>query len=163
MSALEILVVGVLLAIGIAVAALLGAKYYGIRQFAAGRAAAIDERALVDAAVVFKRAADNAALAERQDESNSTITKEKSDEIDDLRRRLAAAGRLRVGSAVCPGQPASPAEAESATGGDGADPSAGLVSARADADFKQLIEAVETDLATGRACQRFLQDNGLVP
>jgi len=47
-------------------------------------------------------------------------------------------------------------------GGDGADPSAGMVSSRADVDFKQLIEAVEQDLATGRACQAFVRENGLV-
>lgn len=141
----------------------LGALHYGARQYDAGHAAAVAERAHADAAAVLRRTHDNTALAARQDETNTAITKEKDHEIADLHSRLAAAGRLRVGSAVCPDRPAAPAQAESAAGGDGADPSAGLVSARADADFKQLIEAVETDLATGRACQAFVRENGLTP
>jgi len=162
-SVLEKLAAGLLLAIGIIIAALLGAKYYGARQFAAGHAAAVDERARSDAGAVLTRARDNAVLATRQDKTNSANTKVKDDEVTDLRKRLAAAGRLRVGPTVCPGRPAAPAQAKSTAGGDGADSSTGLVSARADADFKQLIEAVETDLATGRACQRFLEANNLQP
>ncbi|MFK3738944.1 hypothetical protein [Massilia sp. TN1-12] len=163
MSALERLLAAVLLVIVVTFCAVLGLRWYGGRQYDAGHAAAVAERAQADAKAVLKRADDNAALAARQDAANTTITKAKDDEIADLRKRLAAAGRLRVGSAVCPDRPTGPAQAESATGGDGTDPSAGLVSAAADRDLKQLIADVETDLATGRSCQRFLRDNGLVP
>jgi hypothetical protein len=41
--------------------------------------------------------------------------------------------------------------------------SAGMVSSRAGADFKQLIQDVEQDLATGRACQAFVRENGVEP
>jgi hypothetical protein len=141
----------------------LGIRHYGAGRYDAGHAAAIAERAAADAAAVLKRVHENVAVAARQDETNTTITKEKDDEIADLRRRLAVAPRLRVGPSVCPDRPAAPAQAQGAAGGDGADPSAGLVSSRADADFKQLIQDVEQDLATGRACQAFVRENGLVP
>ena len=163
MSALERLVGAVLLAVVLTVAGWLGLRWYGAERYDAGHAAAITERAEADAKAVLKRTDDNASLAARQDATNTNITKAKDDEIADLRKRLAAAGRLRVGTAVCSDRPAAPAQAESASGGDGADPSARMVSAAADRDLKQLISDVETNLATGRACQRFLQDNGLVP
>lgn len=163
MTALERLLVQVLMAIVLLVVGILGVRAYGAHRYDAGHAAAIAERAAADAAAVLHRTQDNAALAAHQSESNLAITKEKDDEIADLRRRLAAAPRLRVGPSVCPDRPAAPAQAEGPTSGNGADPSAGLVSSRADADFKQLIQAVEQDLATGRACQAFVRENGLVP
>lgn len=151
-------VVAALLAVGG-----LAVHAYGAHRYDVGHAAAIDERAAQDAVAVLTRTGENTVQAARQDETNTTITKEKDDEIADLRRRLAAAPRLRVGPSVCPNRPATPAQAEGPAGGDSANPSAGLVSSRADADFKQLIEAVEYDLATGRACQAFIEKNGLVP
>jgi hypothetical protein len=163
MTALERLLVSVLAAVVLLAVAALGVRAYGSHRYGAGHAAAIAERATADAAAVLKRTHENAAQAAHQDETNTHITKEKDDEIADLRRRLAAAPRLRVGPSVCPDRPAAPAQPQGPASGDGADPSTGLVSSRADADFKQLIEAVETDLATGRACQAFVRENGLVP
>lgn len=163
MTALERWIAGLIVAAALVGLGGLAVHAYGAHRFDAGRADAIEERAQADAAAVLRRTQDNAALAAHQSEGNLAITKEKDDEIADLRRRLAAAPRLRVGPSVCPDRPAAPANAESPAGGDRADPSAGLVSARADADFKQLIEAVEQDLATGRACQAFVEKNGMVP
>ena len=163
MTALERLLLNVLVAVVLLAVGVLGVRSYGAHRYDAGHAAAVTERAQADAAAVLKRSGENAVQAKRQDETNTTITKEKDNEIADLRRRLAAAPRLRVGTAVCPDRPTAAAQAQGAAGGDGADPSARLVSSRADADFKQLIEAVEQDLATGRACQAFVRDNGLVP
>lgn len=163
MSALERWLAGLIVAAALLVVAGLGVKWYGAHRYDDGRAAAIEERTQADAAAVLERTRANAAQTAHQDETNSTITKEKDDEIADLRRRLAAAPRLRVGPSVCPDRPAATAQAESPAGGDSADPSAGLVSSRADTDFKQLIEAVEQDLATGRACQAFVEKNGLAP
>ena len=158
---------GCILAGGVVLAALLvgwlGVRHYGAARFDAGHAAAVDERARLDAAAVLARTRANTQEADRQASVNESITKEKDHEISDLRQRLAAAGRLRVGTAVCPGRPAAATEAESAAGGDSADSPGRLVSAAADRDFKQLIVDVETDLATGRACQAFLQKNGLQP
>ena len=163
MTALERWLAGLIVAAALVALGGLAVHWYGAHRFDAGRADAIAERARADAAAVLERARDNVATGAKQAADNTTITKEKDDEIADLRRRLAAAPRLRVGPAVCPDRPAAPAQAQGPAGGDGADPSAGLVSSRADADFKQLIEAVEQDLATGRACQAFLEKNGLVP
>lgn len=161
------LIVDVVLLALLVVGVALGARYYVHERYdagySAGHAAAITERARADDAAVQRRQQDNAALAAHQSEDNLALTKEKDDEIADLRRRLAVAPRLRVGPSICPDRPAGPAEAQGAAGGDGADPSPGLVSSRADADFKQLIEAVEGDQATARACQAFLEKNGMVP
>jgi Tfp pilus assembly protein PilV len=163
MTAIERLLVSVLAAVVLLVVGILGVRAYGAHRYDAGHAAAVAERAQADAAAVLKRTRENVVQAARQDETNATITKEKDDEIADLRRRLAAAPRLRVGPAVCPDRPAAPAKAKSPTSGDSPDPSPGLVSSRADADFKQLIQDVEQDLATGRACQAFIEKNGLAP
>jgi hypothetical protein len=154
---------GALALVALLLVSWLGVRHYGAAQYQAGQAAAIAERARLDADAVLARTRTNAKEADRLASINTTITKEKDDEITDLRQRLAAAGRLRVGAAVCPGRPAAGADTESTAGGDGADTSGGLVSARADADFKQLILDVETDLATGRACQAFVRENGLEP
>jgi hypothetical protein len=163
MTALERLAIATFALVTLLLGAVFGMKHYGAERYNAGYAAAIAERAQADAAAVLKRTRENVAQAARQDETNANITKEKDDEIADLRRRLAAAPRLRVGPSVCPDRPAATAQAQGPAGGDGADPSGRLVSSRADADFRQLIEAVEQDLATGRACQTFVRENGLVP
>jgi Tfp pilus assembly protein PilV len=163
MSRIDSLLVGVLASIVLFVVAALGVHAYGNHRYDAGHAAAVAERAQVDAAAALKRTRENTATGAKQAADNATITKEKDDEIADLRRRLAVAPRLRVGPSVCPDRSAASAQAQGPAGGDSADPPAGLVSSRADADFKQLIEAVEQDLATGRACQAFIEKNGLVP
>jgi hypothetical protein len=163
MTALERLLIQVLATIVLAAVVGIGVRAYGAHRYQAGYYAGVDAGAQAAAKAVIKRTQENEVLATRQGETNTAITKEKDDEIADLRRRLAAAPRLRVGPSICPDRPAPPAQAESTAGSDGADPSAGLVSSRADADFKQLIEAVEQDLSTGRACQAFVRENGLMP
>jgi len=163
MSRIETVLIGAMLAVLLAFGAWRGVVYYGGMRYDAGHAAAVAERVQADAAAVLKRTRENTVQATRLDETNAHITKEKDGEIADLRRRLAAAPRLRVGPAVCPDRPPAAAEAEGPAGGNGTDPSAGLVSAAADRDLKQLIEDVEQDLATGRACQAFVRENGLVP
>jgi hypothetical protein len=163
MTTLDRWFIGMIISAALLVGGWFGVLAYGAHRYGAGHAAAIAERAQADAAAVLKRTHENAAVAATQATDNATITKEKDDEIADLRRRLAAAPRLRVGPSVCPDRPAFPAQTESPAGSDSADPSAGLVSSRADEDFKQLIEAVEQDLATGRACQAFIEKNGFVP
>ena len=157
------LMASLIVSVALLVGGWLGVLAYGSHRYDAGHAAAIVERANADAAAVLKRTRENVAQSARQDETNATITKEKDDEIADLRRRLAAAPRLRVGPSICPDRPAAPAQAEGPAGGNSTDPSAGLVSEAADRDLKQLIEDVERDLATGRACQAFVRENGLAP
>jgi hypothetical protein len=162
-SRLEQLLAGTLVLIVLAVAGWLGLQHYGAQRFEDGRQNAIAERAQADARAVLVRTQENTVVAARQDATNTNITKEKDDEIADLRRRLAAAPRMRVGPAVCADRPPTGADPESAAGGNGADPPATVVSAAADRDLKQLILDVERDLATGRACHAFIRDNGLVP
>jgi hypothetical protein len=162
-SRLEQLLAATLALIALAASGWLCLQHYGAARFEDGRQDAIAERAHADALAVLARTRENRALAARQESTNTDITKEKDDEIADLRRRLAAAPRLRVGPAVCTERPAGGADTESAAGGDGADPPAALVSAAADRNLKQLILDVEQDLATGRACQVFIRENGLVP
>jgi hypothetical protein len=142
------------------VAAWFGLRHYGAEQYKAGYYAGVNAGAQAAAKAVIKRTKENVAVATKQATDNASITKEKDDEIAALRARLAAAPRMRVGPSICPDRPTAATQAQGPAGGDGADPSTGLVSGRADADFKQLIEAVEQDLATGRACQAFIEKNG---
>jgi prophage endopeptidase len=108
------------------------------------------------------RIASNAAVAAKQAADNAGITKGKDDEIKGLTARVDALGRLRHGAGICGGS-AAPTETAGPTGSDGTDSSGGLVREDVDRDIKALIVAVETDLATGRACQAFAEKNGLVP
>lgn len=119
-------------------------------------------RAEAERSATLARERDNAELRTTQAAINQKITKVKDDEITRLTARIQSAGRLHVGTGICAGPTTSP-EATSPGSGDGADSSAGLVRADVDRDFKALIVAVETDMATGRACQSFVRGNGLVP
>jgi hypothetical protein len=162
MSRLEQLLSGILLLIGLLLAVWLGVRGYGIHQYEAGHAAAVSERAAQDAVAIITRTKDNAVLSIKQDAINAALTKAKNEELDPVRGRIATAPGVRVGAAICPGGPAAASQAEGATGSDGADPPGRLVRADVDRDLRALTLAVEEDLATGRACQRFLQENGLV-
>lgn len=119
-------------------------------------------RERAEAEALRLRLASNQILKAQQDAINVGITKGKEDEIEALTARLNAAGRLRVGPAIC-GRPAATTEAPSTASGDSADPPGGLVREDVDRDLKALILAVETDLATGRACQAFNKENRLTP
>jgi hypothetical protein len=160
---LDRLLSSVLLLIALAAGGWVAVNHYGNVRYDVGHAAAIAERAQADAKAVMARTNENKVKAAQQAQDNTTITKEKDGEIAALRTRLAAAPRLRIGAAVCPDRPAASPDSQGTAGSDDADPSGRVVSAAADRDFKQLIQEVEQDLATGRACQAFLQKNGLEP
>ncbi len=162
MSALDRLLIGCILGAALLVGGVLGVRHYGAERFEAGRAAAIAERARADEAAVKKRTTENATEAARQAASNATITEKKHEELQLVRERIVTQ-RVYVGSAVCGDRPAGAAEAEGAGGGDGADPHGRLVRPDVERDLIALKLAVEEDLATGRACQRVLQDEGMVP
>ncbi len=151
------------LVIGIALlsAAWFGVVHYGNTRYQEGREKAIAERKAADDKAVAQREKENKEMAAKQAAAYEANQKVKDEEIATLKQRLAAAPRMRVGPSICPDRTTPSSNPESTASGDTADTSIGLVSERADADFKQLIEQVETDLATGRACQRFLRDNGL--
>jgi hypothetical protein len=112
---------------------------------------------------VLDRVRGNTELAAHQAQINTNIANEKDNEIT----AYVLALRLLHGCASAPqygsDRPAATAQAESTGGGDNADPPSRPVSTAADRDFKQLIEDLEKDLASGRACQAFLDKNGWVP
>lgn len=119
-------------------------------------------RAQAVANAVLTRVAANKKEADRQAAVNKTITEAKDHEIATLTARINAAGRLRVGPALC-GGPAPTAQGEAAGSGNDADPPGRLVREDVDRDLKSLILAVETDLATGRACQAFVESMAQKP
>lgn len=150
-------IAAVLLAAAIAA----GVQAYGAHKWQQGHDSAVSERAARDLVAVVTRTDQNAALSIKQDAINAVLTKAKNEELTPVVARIAAE-RVRVGPALCNG-PAAPAKAESAASSDGDDPLGRLVRQDVDRDIRALKLAVEEDLATGRACQRFLQENGLVP
>lgn len=160
MSALERLASTVMLVLILLVAGVLGVRWYGAHQYQAGHDAAVEARAAADARAVLLRTQENAALAQRQGETNLKITEAKHEELAPVRERIVVE-RVRVGAAIC--GPAAPPDTESAASGDRADPPGRLVREDAERDIVALKLAVEEDLATGRACQAFLRENGLVP
>lgn len=127
---------------------------------AAGAAEAIAKRAESDAIAIAARVQQNAATGAKQDATNITITKAKNEELAPVVQRIYV-DRVRVGPAIC--GPAAPASTESAAGGDRANPPGRLVREDIERDLRALKVAVEQDLATGRACQAFVRENGLVP
>ena len=160
MSRVERILAGLIVLAGLLVVGVIGVRWYGAAQYQAGRTAAVEERAAADARAVLLRTQENAVLAQRQGETNLKITEVKHEELAPVRERIVVE-RVRVGAAIC-GSATAP-EAESAAGGDGADSPGRLVRSDVERDLVALKLAVEEDLATGRACQAFLRENGLVP
>ena len=121
---------------------------------------ATSERAARDAVAILARVRDNAVLSIKQDNINQIITRNKNEEIAPVVQRIYV-DRVRVGAGTC--GPAGAANADGASGGDGADSSGRLVRDDVERDTRALTEAVEQDLATGRACQEFVRENGMAP
>lgn len=133
---------------------------YHHHVFQQGFDAAVSERATRDAVAVVTRLQDNTKLSIKQDAINVILTKVKNEELAPVRARVAAE-RVRVGAGICGS--AAPSKAESPASGDSAYPSGGLVRPDIERDIRALKLDVEEDLATGRACQAFIRENGLVP
>ena len=151
--------IGAALALATALAA--GAVAYHSHVWHAGYDSAVSVRAASDLRATLARQKDNAVLATKQTTINLGITKAKNEELAPV-AAVIATRRVRVGPAICSG-PAAPAQAESAAGGDSADSPGRLVREDVERDIRALKLAVEQDLATGRACQTFIESNGLVP
>ncbi len=126
-----------------------------------GRSEAIAERAAADLSATISRNIENDAEAVRQRAANVTITKAKDEELAPIRARIST-DRVRVGPAICDGPPM-PAKATGTTGSDGASPEGRVLSESMDRDIRALILETEEAMATGRACEAFLNANGLVP
>ena len=121
---------------------------------------ATSERAARDAVAIVARVRDNAVLSMRQDNINQIITRTKNEELAPVVQRIYV-DRVRVGAGTC--GPAGAASAQGASGGDGTNSSGRLVRDDVERDTRALTEAVEQDLATGRACQAFVRENGMAP
>ena len=121
---------------------------------------ATSERAARDAVAVFARVRDNAALSAKQDNINQIITRTKNEELAPVVHRIYV-DRVRVGTGTC--GPAGAASADGTSSGDGANSSGRLVREDVERDTRALTDAVEQDLATGRACQEFVRENGMAP
>lgn len=126
----------------------------------AGFERATSERAARDAVAVFARVRDNAVESVRQVNINQIITRTKNEEVSPVVERIYV-DRVRVGPGTC--GPASASNANGADIGDDADSPGRLVRDDVETDTRALTEAVEQDLATGRACQAFVRENGMAP
>jgi hypothetical protein len=145
-----------------AIIGLLAYNSYSVRHaYSKGHADAVSERAAQDLGAMVARTVDNAALAAQQDQINIKITKAANEELAPVVARIAT-DRVRVGPALC-GGPAAPTQAESAGSGDGDHPAGRLVRDDLERDLDALKLRVEEALATGRACQAFVRENGLAP
>jgi prophage endopeptidase len=162
MSRLEQLLVGTLVLIALAAAGWLGLQHYGEVRFEAGRAGAIAEREAADALAVLTRTKENSVKAAQQSLDNLNITEKKHEEIAPVRERIVTQ-RVYVGTGLCGERPAAPAEADSSGSSDGTDPPGRLVRQDVERDLVALKLAVEEDLATGRACQGVLEQEGMMP
>lgn len=160
MSRVERILTGLIMLAGLLVVGVVSVRWYGAHQYQVGHAAAVAERKAADDAAILRRTEENAVLAQRQGEVNLKITEAKHEELAPVREHIVVE-RVRVGAAIC--GPAAAPDAESAAGGDSADSPGRLVREDAERDLVALKLAVEEDLATGRACQAFLRENGLVP
>lgn len=121
---------------------------------------ATSERAARDAVAVFARVHENAVESARQININQIITRTKNEELSPVVQRIYV-DRVRVGPGTC--GPAGTADANGTGGSDGADSPGRLVRDDVERDTRALTEAVEQDLATGRACQAFVRENGMAP
>ena len=137
-----------------------GGAIYHHHVYQAGFDDAVAQRAASDAVAVQRRLDDNAKLAGKQESTNATITKVKNEELAPVVRTIYV-DRVRVGAASC--GPTAAAKAESTTSSNSSDSSGRLVREDVERDTRALTEAVEQDLATGRACQAFIKENGFIP
>lgn len=109
------------------------------------------------------RKAANAREKERQDRVTQTITEKYHADLAKVRGDLAAAKRVRVGTAIC-GQGSSGAtQAPGAQGSEPADTGTRVVREDIERDIRTMMVVVEEAFATGRACQSFIRDNGFAP
>jgi len=119
-------------------------------------------RAETTVAAIGTRVAENVQAEAKHTAINQKIEVAKNEELAPVVRSIAAAPRVRVGASICPAAAGTPAP-QGPSGGDVPATGAGVVSESADRDLKALMVKVEEALATGRACQGFIRENGLIP
>lgn len=157
MIPLKFEIAAVLLLVGVAV----GGHIWAVdAAYDRGHAAAETERAARDAVAVGSRVTENVKVGEKQDKDNVIITEKKHEELAPVIRTIYV-DRVRVGQGVC--GPATASETQGTGGSNSTDPGPRLVSQRTEEDIRALEVKVEESFATGRACQAFLEKNGLTP
>ena len=153
---------GVVLAVLVLFAGAVHERGVGAAAVQARWDASIADQARVLSHAIAARDDENEQRAKNQAAIAADIQTEHDAEIATIRARLAAAPRLRIGAALC-GGPAASASADVPGSGDATDPPGRLVRDDIGRDIDALKLAVETDLATGRACQNEARRNGLAP
>ena len=119
-------------------------------------------RDLAETKAVAQRVAENLAQAKQQAAAALALTKVYDEDISNVRARLAAERMRRPAFCASPG-PAAAADADGSAGGPAADPAGGLLPDAVARDIQALILETEQVAATGRACQAFVRENGMVP
>lgn len=109
------------------------------------------------------RLVENAAIENKQAADNAAITKVNNDEINLVRRALAASERMRVPAFCANSGPAAQAGPAGASSGDAADTGSWLVPDRVEADIEAIILRTEEVAASARAAQAFIRVNGVAP
>ena len=120
---------------------------------------ATTERAARDASAVFHRVQDNVVAAAKNEDINKFLTKAKNEELAPVVQRIYV-DRVRVGAGTCGSAPAT--KADDASSGSSANSPGRLVREDVERDTRALTEAVEQDLATGRACQAWGREHGFI-
>lgn len=160
MSRLESTLISVIGLVGMLTVAVIGVRWYGDMQYQTGRTEAAEERAAADALAILRRTEENVVLAQSQGAAYLKITEVKNEEMAPVRERIVTQ-RVYVGSAIC--GPATTTEDAGADGSNETNPARRLVREDAERDIRALKVEVEEHLATGRACQAVLRENGLAP
>jgi hypothetical protein len=109
---------------------------------------------------IADRNANNAREKEEQSKRSKANQEKHDAELNEMRNRLIAAKRVRVGTAICSQRPAAPAKTEGTQVGAPANPGTILVRDDIDRDLRALMIKVEEGFAAGRSCQRFLIEEG---
>lgn len=142
-------------------AALVGAgAAYRQHVYQLGYDTAVGERAARDGVAILHRTAENVVVAASQASINTIITKVKNEELAHVRERIVTQ-RVYVGTGICPA--AGSPDPEGTGGGNGSDSPGRLVRPDIERDIRALKVVVEEDLATARACQGFVRQNGMEP
>lgn len=141
-----------LLSIAAVAALLFGAGYH------LGATRTTAKRDAEDRAAIAQRIEDNAELQRLQSRQLAANERNHADEIKTVQRTAAvlAAQRLRLPASACAGA----AQAEGASGGDGAAAGTVLLPERIDANLRALTLKADTIVANCRTAQRFIHDNG---
>lgn len=109
---------------------------------------------------IADRNAENDREKEEQSKRNKANQEKHDAELSEMRNRLIAAQRVRVGTALCSQRPSAPAKTEGPQSSAPTNPGTIVVRDDIDRDIRALMIKVEEGFAAGRACQRFLVEEG---